>query len=209
MVRPISSRSLSDQASQGRQNKRGRQADAHVPDVYQEMLQEAEARDPEHFASERPIKRRKFGDLKAIPVDSRSLDQTHRGAEANEHDPQQMQTVYDSSGSEGSAESDVEWEDVEIQQAHQTLLQGPSASSDKDEMLQITLEQEPEKQKKFIQRRKPLTSTERKIRLDVHKSHVVCLLGHVHIRNMWCNDDELQVSIDVSGFRVGDVYLTT
>ena len=198
MVRPTSSRSLKDRDSQGRQTKRRRQADTHVPDVYQEMLQEAEARDPEHFSSDRPIKRRKVADLKAIPVDSRSLDQTRRGAEANKNEPQQVQTVYDSSVSE---ESDVEWEDVEIQQPHQPLLQGSSASKDNDEMLQITLEQEPERRKKVILRRKPLTGAERRVRLDVHKSHVLCLLGHVHLRNLWCNDDELQVSIDVSGIR--------
>jgi xeroderma pigmentosum group C-complementing protein len=173
------------------------------------MLQEAEARDPEHFASDRPIKRRKVGDLKAIPVDSSSLDQTQRDAEANKNDPQQVQTVYDSSESEGSEESDVEWEDVEIQQSHQPLLQGYSASRDNDEMLQITLEQEPEQRKRVIQRRKPLTVAERKIRLDVHKSHLLCLLGHVHLRNLWCNDEELQVGFDVSSFILKSVSLTS
>lgn len=172
-----------------RQPKRQRQTDDHAPDVYQELLEEAEARDPGQFASDRPIKRRKTGDMKAIPVGLEAPEQTHRDAEANEHSTQPVQTVYDSSTSE---ESDVDWEDVELQQPSQTLLNRLASQGD-DEMLQITLEQEPEKQKKSVQRRKPLTGAERKTRLDVHKCHILCLLGHVQVRNMWCNDEELQV----------------
>ncbi|KAJ5773255.1 hypothetical protein N7457_008151 [Penicillium paradoxum] len=189
MKRQLPARSLKSQAVPTRQSKRQRLTDAHAPDVYQEMLEEAEARDPEQFASDRPIKRRKTGDMKAIPIDAGSPGQAHRHAEANKLDIQQMQTVYDSSTSE---ESDVEWEDVEILQPAQSFLKGQSAFQGDDGMLQITLEQEPDKRKKAIQRRKPLTGAERKIRLDVHKAHILCLLGHIRLRNMWCNDEELQ-----------------
>ncbi|CAG8191601.1 unnamed protein product [Penicillium salamii] len=188
MARQMPSRSTRGRASPRHQPKRGRQADADVPDVYQELLEEAEARDPEHFALDRPVKRRKIGDLKAIPVDSQHSGQPSRHTEASEDAPPQVQTVYDSSESE---DSDVEWEDVGISQP-QAFLQGPSVPKDDDGMLQITLEQEPEKRQKAIQRRKPLTGAERRVRLDVHKSHLLCLLGHVHLRNLWCNDDELQ-----------------
>jgi hypothetical protein len=40
---------------------------------------------------------------------------------------------------------------------------------------------------------KPPTLAERKLRLDVHKIHVMCLLYHVFVRNHWCNDSKLQV----------------
>lgn len=196
MVRQTPTRSARSRATPARQPKRQRQTDDHAPDAYQELLEEAEARDPGQFVSDRPIKRRKAGDMKAIPVGSEASGQTHRDAEANEHSTQPVQTVYDSSTSE---ESDVDWEDVELQQPSQSLLNRHLGSQGDDEMLQITLEQEPETQKKSIQRRKPLTGAERKARLDVHKCHILCLLGHVQLRNMWCNDEGLQVSAGLLG----------
>lgn len=41
-------------------------------------------------------------------------------------------------------------------------------------------------------RRKLVTAAERKIRLDVHKWHVLCLLGHLQRRNHWCDDEQVQ-----------------
>jgi xeroderma pigmentosum group C-complementing protein len=32
-------------------------------------------------------------------------------------------------------------------------------------------------------RRKPSTAIEKKMRLEVHKTHLLCLLAHVHLRN--------------------------
>ncbi|KGO61921.1 Rad4 beta-hairpin domain 1 [Penicillium expansum] len=189
MVRQTPTRSARNRATPARQPKRQRQTNDHAPDVYQDLLEEAEARDPGQFASDRPIKRRKAGDMKAIPVGFGPPEQTDRSAETNKHSTQPVQTVYDSSTSE---ESDVDWEDVELQQPSQSLLNRRLVSDGDDDMLQITLEQEPEKHKKAVQRRKPLTGAERKARLDVHKCHILCLLGHVQLRNMWCNDEELQ-----------------
>ncbi|CAG7931422.1 unnamed protein product [Penicillium olsonii] len=193
MARQTPARSTRGRASQG-QPKRGRQ-DPDVPDVYHELLEEAEARDPEQFALDRPVKRRKVGDLKAIPVDSQPPGNPPENTGASEHEPPQVQTIYDSSGSE---ESDVEWEDVEISQP-QPFPQGPYAQKDDDEMLQITLTEEPQKRQKVVQRRKALTGAEKKLRLDVHKAHLLCLLGHVNLRNLWCNDEELQVSGNAFG----------
>lgn len=193
MARQTPSRSARGRASQAPQNKRVGRADAHVPNVYQELQEEAEARDPEKYASDRPFKRRKVDDPKATPVDPRPLDQTQRNAKAKKDDSLPLQTAYDSSESAESEESDIEWEDVEMQQLQPSFLQGSSAPNDNEEMLQITLAQEPEKRPKAIQRRKPLNKAERRVRLDVHKSHLLCLLGHVRLRNRWCNDDELQV----------------
>ncbi|KAJ5129635.1 uncharacterized protein N7515_005674 [Penicillium bovifimosum] len=191
MVRQAQTRSSRSRTSPSRQSKRPRQAEPDVPtpDVYQEMLEEAEARDPGEFASDRPIKRRKAADMKAIPVTIGSTEQTHEHPEVNKYDTQAVQTVYDSSTSE---ESDVEWEDVEIPQAPQTLLPERAANQGGDEMLEITLEQGSEKRKRAVHRRKPLTASERKARLEVHKCHLVCLFGHVRFRNAWCNDEQLQ-----------------
>lgn len=197
MVRQTPPHSARSRATPSRQPKRQRQTDDHTPDVYQELLEEAEAKDPEQFALNRPIKRRKAGDMKAIPVGLGASEQTDQDTEANKHSTQSVQTVYDSSTSE---ESDVDWEDVELQQPPLSLLNRRLASEGDNEMLQITLEQEPEKHKRAGQRRKPLNGAERKARLDVHKCHLLCLLGHVQLRNMWCNDEGLQVRIGLLGY---------
>jgi hypothetical protein len=158
MVRQTPARSARSQVTPARQPKRQRQTDDHAPDVYQELLEEAEARDPGQFASDRPIKRRKAGDMKAIPVGLEASEQTHRDAEANKHSTQPVQTVYDSSTSE---ESDVDWEDVELQPPSQSLLRHFPSQGD-DDMLQITLEQEPEKQQKNISKKEAFNWSRKK-----------------------------------------------
>lgn len=189
MARQSQARSTRGRASRGRQRKTDTTRAEDTPDVYEELLAEAEARDPAQFHSDRPIKRRRVGDMKAIPVNSsRSEGEDESSLKSS---ARQVQTVYDSSSSD---ESDVEWEDVDIPQAAAT---GPSsaalATQGDDEPLEITLGQEQQAKKINIRRRKPVTAAEKKVRLDAHKSHLLCLLSHVHMRNRWCNDDELQV----------------
>ena len=160
------------------------------------MLEEAEARDPEQFLSDRPIKRRRVADSKAIPVVSPEPAQASRvadpGKEGEEGPAKNVQTVYDLSETD---ESDVEWEDVDIQQPVLETSSAAAVSQGSNETLQITLEQVSEKRKKAVHRRKPVTAAEKKIRLDVHKVHLLCLLAHVNIRNGWCNDDSVQVRL--------------
>lgn len=188
MARQSQARSTRDSASRGRQLKNEKTRDERTQDAYKEMLAEAETRDPAQFSEDRPIKRRRVGDMKAIPLDS-SLPKDQE--EMLENRPtQQVQTVYDSGSSD---DSNVEWEDVDIPQP----IPGPSSASvavqGNDEPLEITLGQEPQPTKKAIQKRKPITAAEKKIRLDAHKSHLLCLLGHVSLRNRWCNDNEIHV----------------
>lgn len=197
MARQSQARPTRAGASRARQPKREASRKESVPDVYQEMLEEAEARDPEQFHSDRPIKRRRVGDSRAIAVHSPEPAQTGTVTNAGkdeEEQAQNVQTVYDLSETD---ESDIEWEDVDIQQ------QVPEASSaapvlqGSNETLQITLEQEPEKRKKPVQKRKPVTAAEKKIRMDVHKVHLLCLLAHVNLRNRWCNDGPVQVRMTI------------
>ena len=42
-------------------------------------------------------------------------------------------------------------------------------------------------------RRKALTAADRKMRLEIHKIHVLALLCHGRLRNQWCNDASVQV----------------
>lgn len=172
----------------GRQSRR-EERDYEIPEVYQEMLAEAEARDPQGSEINRPVKRRKVGERATVSSLPESRDQEAYPPESSEDVGGQMQTAYDSTASDD--ESDMEWEDVDIQQAPPNLDQ--AASFSKDEPLQITLDQQKDNAKRIIPRRKPITGAERKLRLDVHKSHLLCLLGHVKTRNLWCNDEEVQV----------------
>jgi xeroderma pigmentosum group C-complementing protein len=149
------------------------------------MLAEADARAANHQPDvDRPVKRRKVGERSSQP---RPDDEKAQSDSTKDEDPRHIQTVYDLDASD---DSDLEWEEVEIQQSAGSL-----ESIDEqgiDEPLQITLDKPTDKPRHTISRRKPVSGAEKKLRLDIHKMHILCLLGHVHIRNLWCNDDEVQ-----------------
>ncbi|KAF3388309.1 DNA repair protein rhp41 [Penicillium rolfsii] len=194
MTRHSAARPARGRAARSRRPNLETPCEDQIPDVYQEMLEEAEARDPGQFHSDRPIKRRRLGDTKpsqtrAIPVDSPPLEQPTIAQSLEADVFQNVQTVYDSTT---SSESDVEWEDVDVAQPAQGLFGTADTTKEKDETLQITLDRGPEFQKKAPQRRKPVTAAEKKVRLDAHKAHLLCLLAHVSLRNRWCNDDTIQ-----------------
>ena len=43
--------------------------------------------------------------------------------------------------------------------------------------------------------RRKITAVDRRIRLETHKLHLLCLLFHVHLRNRWCNNDEVRKNL--------------
>jgi xeroderma pigmentosum group C-complementing protein len=95
---------------------------------------------------------------------------------------QLLQTVFDSSESE----DDFNWEDVKLaEEEAETPI----------ESLSIIVEPEKVTSSTKPKPRKPLTNIERRLRLEVHKFHILCLLAHCSIRNHWCNHARLQVSI--------------
>lgn len=192
MVRQSPARPIRGRASRARPARQSNVREGDIPDVYKEMLEEAEARDPQQFHSDRPVKKRKTGATKAIPVDSAGRNERGK-SETIAEDQQVVQTIYDSATEDESDLEDVEWEDVDVQPSAPSASDNAVAPHGDDETLQITLNQEPQKQKRTVQRRKPVTAAEKKLRLDVHKAHLLCLLAHVALRNRWCNDDETQV----------------
>ncbi|KAK2875122.1 hypothetical protein FQN49_001767 [Arthroderma sp. PD_2] len=108
-----------------------------------------------------------------------------------------LQTVYDLDASE--EESEPEWEDVEVPEpSTSSVLPSmlPTGHDDGQEPLQITLGGEGYAEKtKATVRRKPITGAEKQLRLELHKVHILCLLGHVQLRNLWCNDEETQKTL--------------
>ncbi|KAE8421697.1 hypothetical protein BDV36DRAFT_247328 [Aspergillus pseudocaelatus] len=187
MPRTTRARSKKSGAPGGRQS---RKQDDEVPEVYREMLAEAEARDPGSLENDRPIKKRKIqGQSLASSAPSQTTkqkDQYPSKKQENVNPP--VQTVYDSSSSD---ESEMEWEEVDILQAPAASIQTAHASGE-NETMQITLDPHQDQNRKVIRRRNPITAAEREMRLHVHKSHLLCLLSHVQLRNLWCNDEDIQ-----------------
>jgi xeroderma pigmentosum group C-complementing protein len=165
-------------------------SDDGIPEVYRQMLAEADARASDQAElDDRPIKRRRTGKTPAVlpGVQSEQPAEIQSVVVEEEGTKNILQTAYDSAVSD---ESDMEWEEVEIGQPLQNY---QSESDGKSDELQITFNQASEQPRKAsIARRKPVSATEKKLRLDIHKVHLLCLLGHVRLRNHWCNDDDAQ-----------------
>ncbi|KAF2261950.1 Rad4-domain-containing protein [Lojkania enalia] len=200
-----------------RSTRRGRvpQGDAEVPEVFQDMLSEArasKAAGPEE--DEKPLKKRRtaqtFRDTEVRPVSSvqgqiiptsdesqpsQSYPRDHSISDLPEPDVGRadahgLQTVTDSEESEGS-DSDIEWEDVLAEEQDNDDAVEPEIGD-----LSITIgdDKDEEKTTKRVKRR-GITSIEKKLRLDIHKMHILCLLYHVHRRNAWCNDEKVQSTL--------------
>ncbi|GKZ62470.1 hypothetical protein AnigIFM49718_009888 [Aspergillus niger] len=157
--------------------------DHEIPAVYREMLAEAEIRETSRPDDSQLPKRRRI--TRPNPVSDSQL--VHQDAaitsEASHSTVQPVQTVYDSPSS--SEESGMEWEEVDIQQAPQT-------SQADDTSIQVTLGRPEDQKRKVVAKRRGITTAEKQLRLSIHKVHLLCLLRHVQIRNLWCNDEELQ-----------------
>lgn len=168
-----------------------REREEEIPQVYRELLAEADARAADEPQSERPMKRRRVGERAHEPHNVQTNTKIPASPSSNHViDLTQTQTIYDLDAEDSSEdESDMEWEEVIVQQPA-TNVQN-TVHTRGDESLDITLE-EPTVRRTLVRRRKPVTGSEKKLRLDIHKAHVLCLLGHVYTRNLWCNDDDVQ-----------------
>lgn len=101
------------------------------------------------------------------------------------------QTTYND---ESSEESDFAWEQVDLAQETENAYED-HAEQEEAQDLQLVLDGNGKhaRNQSGAPRRKPLTAVERRLRLEVHKVHILCLLSHVHIRNYWCNDQNIHV----------------
>lgn len=150
------------------------------------MLAEAEARENSQSENDHPVKRRKVEE-KSNATRANSGPEPIPAINKDEVREVQIQTVYDSAATD---ESDMEWEDVEIQQTPGVMA---SRFSGNEEPLQITLgQQQSVKGRTIIPKRRLVSAAEKKLRLSIHKVHLLCLLGHVQLRNLYCNDEGLQ-----------------
>ena len=180
--------------------RRTAHANAHRPkakrepsaalDPYQSLVAEylaAEASGPENEDG-RSAKRRRVDESGTEDGNLISFEN-----EDNLRPPSKQQYAYDDSDDEVTDEySDADFEDVVLSDAPRTALKlNPPGD------LQLNLSgQDVEPQKRLSAgRRKALTAADRKMRLEIHKIHVLALLSHGRLRNRWCNDDKVQVGL--------------
>ncbi|MCJ1385812.1 hypothetical protein MMC17_008936 [Xylographa soralifera] len=170
-----------------------------IPDIYHEMLESAVSSSPSAFDDNgRPPKRRRVAGRLVVSQDGQdksALKQEPGSETAADTDgdiditlPSKLrqQVVYDDS--EESAGSDMDWEEVDLRDnvKHEDTTPEPG------ELNLILGGNIDSASKSTVQRRKPVTAEERKLRLEIHKMHILSLLVHVHLRNHWCNDHETQ-----------------
>ena len=174
-----------------------------LPEVYQDMLADAVPSSPTKEGEDgRTIKKRRIGgrvviqghDFTSDAPDS-TASETAGNTDIERNDmpnktPLQQTAYADSSD---SADSDMEWEEVNLKDG--VKVEGsPDESGDEVKELDLILDgQGGTVPKSSKARRKPASTFESKLRLDVHKMHLICLFVHAHLRNHWCNDEKVQV----------------
>lgn len=107
-----------------------------------------------------------------------------------------VQTL-DRDSDDDDEDEDIEFEDV----AFEAWLRGEEPPADtgpeiKDLEINISAQQAAQSSgQNTPNRRKPMTREEKDRRVQIHQTHLLCLLSHVSRRNHWCNDPKVQESL--------------
>ncbi|PNY24673.1 DNA repair protein rhp41 [Tolypocladium capitatum] len=184
------------------------------PDIYQQMLADAGVSAQDPSSPERPLKRRRPGPQREeepaeVLTRRGKEDESPVGDRESEDDDDDVefqdvvlpeptvQTMERDSDDDGDDEEDddeeLEFEDIDFTSPlkdTKTETQGPA-----DLELNLTAQQSFTPTKRAGERRKPITKEERERRVDIHRTHLLCLLSHISRRNHWCNDVEAQGSL--------------
>ena len=159
-----------------------------IPEIFQEMLAEAVAPSPASPPHQTHIGRRKASEE---PPESSVASGASPLPEQFPADPplsqqRSIQTVFEDF--DDSEEDDVEFEDVDLDTV-------PEAEDKTDQTpLQLDLSA-PLLTPKRTLRRKVAGAAERKLRLDVHKAHILLLLGALQHRNQWCESEKIHATL--------------
>ncbi|KAI0169027.1 Rad4-domain-containing protein [Hypoxylon sp. FL1284] len=170
---------------------------ANVPDIYQEMLSEAITQ-PSTELPERPLKRRRPGQRneqaakKPDPPVAISKEEDVEDEDDVEFEdvppPAAIETVYRDSDEEDDDEG-IQFEDVDF--SFPPAASGSAEDGNKDLELDLST-RTAANSRKTVDRRKPITKAEKGRRIEIHKTHLLCLLAYVARRNRWCNDAAVQ-----------------
>ena len=171
-----------------------------VPDVYGEMLAEAVSSPTRESEDGTPVKRRRVGGRIVLQNIDDSLSQRpehsistgdQSGIDDLFEQPKPTPQQIEQTESEDSADSDEDFEDVNLGGKVKEYGTSDHELEEPGE-LNLVLGGDNQKTSKSTQvRRKPITSMEKKLRLEIHKMHLCSLLAHVHLRNHWCNDESV------------------
>ncbi|KAK1773211.1 hypothetical protein QBC45DRAFT_101564 [Copromyces sp. CBS 386.78] len=198
-------------------SRRAASARSAVPDVYREMVSEARRMvvtedAPEVTTPERPLKRRRPGERPTPKAETKPVAQTVI--------PEPMKTGHENEEEDDDDDEDLEFEDVELPQPTVQTITRDSDDEDDEELelegivfdsqgafssaiaghVQLDLNLSAQKaamtpQRRAIERRKALSKSEKEIRREIHKVHLLCLLAHVERRNKWCNSPKVQEAL--------------
>ena len=183
----------------GRKSARGRAAEQHaLPEVYQDMLAAVPSSSPTRASEEGGVfKKRRVGgrmvtqgrehDMGPISTAPENTEDVQSDSNHLPIPKFSQQTAYNSS--ENSSDSDMAWEEVELKPVGN--VEGNDSEGDED--LNLVLKDEASASNRPSMKRKPASAAERRLRLEIHKMHVLSLLVHTHLRNHWCNDEQVQV----------------
>lgn len=173
-----------------RRDRQKRRADDELPAVYRELLAEAEAEasaSASHGSDEGRIRKRRRVGNRGLETPSleKASTKPEGDVEQQEKRPSPLQVAVKEP--ESSEESDIGWEDVELrpEQASEDL--------DTDGGLDIVLDEKEARQRAPRPKNAASNAAQRQLRVALHKMHLLCLIPHVHLRNAWCNDPEIQV----------------
>lgn len=158
------------------------------------MLAEVDAR-PSAESPEPPRKRRRPGERR--PVEQLPEKAAKREDSSDEEAGVQfedvpmptptIQTLYRDSDDDEDEEG-LEFEDVVFSSSHLHT----DELEDKANVIQLDLSARADTTRRQLDRRKPMNKSEKERRVEIHKTHLLCLLSHVARRNRWCNDAVVQ-----------------
>lgn len=165
-----------------------------LPDIYQEMLRESGV-----GASVARQKRRRVGKEDDATIDtpwptapeiagassSKPAEEQKKEGEMPVGKPLLVGEDDEELDDSDDDDDEIDWEDVDLTTALESKAAEPA-------VLEVMLN-DPSEIKRPAFERKKATAVDRKIRLEVHKLHLLCLMAHVSRRNKWCNNRQVQV----------------
>ncbi|KAK8069706.1 homocitrate synthase [Apiospora phragmitis] len=178
-----------------------------VPEVYRQMLSDAEVRPNVTVESPgRPAKRRKPGEKRKPahpPKPSAPVPQSSRTTESDEEEEEDIEfedvglpipTIQTIMRDTDEEQDDDEDDELEFENINFSLTESKAAQVDnepKEIQLDLTARANATP-RRIADKRKPVNKIEKDRRVEIHKTHLLCLLSHVARRNRWCNDAQVQ-----------------
>lgn len=182
-------------------SRRNADSTRNAPDIYQELLTEASVASGNHIDSERPLKRRRPGTRPVIKDSTTTVAASGSNKDPDSECDSEFEDValpsptvqtMEKDDDENDDDAGVEFEDVNFE----SWLKGEDTTvQEEPKGLELNLSAYKNAQnptKKEAERRKPITKEEKERRVQIHQTHLLCLLSHISRRNRWCNDSKVQ-----------------